>query len=199
MLLLAACAHAVAQWRVDLVEHRARRRPRLDRAVQPRVQGALRHHAVAVPAVARCGRRRRRRNRPASPLKSTSRGARGYRVRTYTSRPANAAGRLPLVVFIPWLSCGPVENPLDIDDGWSKMLRDVMREAGAPVVRIEKPGLSDARDPIAARATSRKTSTHFAPAFAPPWRIPAPMRSARSSSAAASAVRSRRSSPRSSR
>jgi pimeloyl-ACP methyl ester carboxylesterase len=76
-----------------------------------------------------------------------ARSARGYRVRTYTSRPANASGRLPVVVFIPWLSCGPVENPLDIDDGWSKMLRDVMREGGAQVVRIEKPGLGDSEGP----------------------------------------------------
>jgi pimeloyl-ACP methyl ester carboxylesterase len=77
--------------------------------------------------------------------------ARGYRVRTYTSRPAGARGRLPLVVFIPWLSCGPVENPLDVNDGWSKMLRDVMRDGGAQLVRIEKPGLGDSEGPDCSR------------------------------------------------
>ena len=76
---------------------------------------------------------------------------RGYRVRTYTSRPAGARGRLPLVVFIPWLSCGPVENPLDVNDGWSKMLRDVMRDGGAQVVRIEKPGVGDSEGPDCSR------------------------------------------------
>jgi pimeloyl-ACP methyl ester carboxylesterase len=71
----------------------------------------------------------------------------GYRVRTYTSRPRGASGRLPLVVFIPWLSCGAVENPTMANDGWSKMLHDVMREGGAQVVRIEKPGVSDSEGP----------------------------------------------------
>jgi len=40
----------------------------------------------------------------------------GYRVRTYTSRPRGATGRLPVVVFIPWLSCGAVENPMAVSE-----------------------------------------------------------------------------------
>ncbi len=78
--------------------------------------------------------------------------AKGYRVRTYTSRPHGASGRLPLVVFIPWLSCDPVENPLDVHDGWSTMLRQLMRDSGAQVVRIEKPGVGDSEGPPCARA-----------------------------------------------
>jgi pimeloyl-ACP methyl ester carboxylesterase len=72
---------------------------------------------------------------------------RGYRVRTYTARPQGATGRLPLVVFIPWLSCGAVENPLGARDSWSTMLHDLMRDGGAQVVRIEKPGLGDSEGP----------------------------------------------------
>jgi hypothetical protein len=30
---------------------------------------------------------------------------------------------LPVVVFIPWLSCGPIENPFGARDGWGKMLK----------------------------------------------------------------------------
>jgi len=71
----------------------------------------------------------------------------GYRVRTYTSRPRGATGRLPVVVFIPWLSCGAVENPMAVPDGWSKMLHAVMKEGGAQVVRIEKPGVGDSEGP----------------------------------------------------
>jgi pimeloyl-ACP methyl ester carboxylesterase len=71
----------------------------------------------------------------------------GYAVRTYTSRPRGATGRLPLVVFIPWLSCDAVENPRNADDGWSHMLRVVMREAGVQLVRIEKPGVGDSEGP----------------------------------------------------
>lgn len=76
-----------------------------------------------------------------------ARSEKGYRVRTYTARPAGVAGKLPVVVFIPWLSCDAVENPLDADDGWSKMLRDVMRDARVQLVRIEKPGVGDSEGP----------------------------------------------------
>ena len=72
----------------------------------------------------------------------------GYRVRTYTSRPRDATGRLPVVVFIPWLSCDAVDNPGRVErDGWARMLRIVMRESGAQVVRIEKPGVGDSEGP----------------------------------------------------
>jgi pimeloyl-ACP methyl ester carboxylesterase len=76
-----------------------------------------------------------------------ARTGKGYRVRTYTSRPAGATGRLPVVVFIPWLSCDPVENPMNAHDGWSMMLRQVMRQAGVQMVRIEKPGVGDSEGP----------------------------------------------------
>ena len=74
--------------------------------------------------------------------------AKGYRVRTYTSRPRGASGRLPLVVFVPWLSCDAVESPGNVqNDGWARMLRVVMRESGAQVVRVEKPGVGDSEGP----------------------------------------------------
>jgi len=73
--------------------------------------------------------------------------ARGYRVRTYTSRPQGAQGKLPLAVFIPWLSCDAVENPRNHRDGWSYTLRTIMRDAGMQVVRIEKPGVGDSEGP----------------------------------------------------
>lgn len=75
------------------------------------------------------------------------RTAKGYRVRTYISRPRGAVGRLPVAVFIPWLSCDAVENPRNLKDGWSFMLRVAMRDAGMQVVRIEKPGVGDSEGP----------------------------------------------------
>jgi pimeloyl-ACP methyl ester carboxylesterase len=80
-----------------------------------------------------------------------ARTEKGYRIRTFTSRPNGAAGRLPIVVFVPWLSCSPVDNPLDVSDGWSKMLRDVMR-APVQLVRIEKPGVGDSEGPDCSQA-----------------------------------------------
>lgn len=75
----------------------------------------------------------------------------GYRVRTYTTRPKSAAGRLPVVVFIPWLSCGAVEAPLGLSDGWARMLRTVVTDSGMQVVRIEKPGVGDSEGPDCSR------------------------------------------------
>ena len=76
----------------------------------------------------------------------------GYRVRTYTTRPKSETGRLPLVVFIPWLSCGAAESPLVATDGWSRMPRDVMTGSGMQVVRIEKPGVGDSEGPDCAQS-----------------------------------------------
>jgi len=71
----------------------------------------------------------------------------GYAIRTYTTRPSGATGKLPVIVFVPWLSCGPVENPFGARDGWGKMLETVMRESKMQVVRIEKPGVGDSIGP----------------------------------------------------
>jgi pimeloyl-ACP methyl ester carboxylesterase len=72
----------------------------------------------------------------------------GYRVRTYTTRSAGARGRLPVVVFIPWLSCDAVEQPFGPrSDGWAKMLRAVMLGTPVQFVRIEKPGVGDSNGP----------------------------------------------------
>jgi pimeloyl-ACP methyl ester carboxylesterase len=72
----------------------------------------------------------------------------GYRVRTYTTRPAGTRGRLPVIVFIPWLSCDAVEQPFGPRrDGWAKMLRAVMLGTPVQFVRIEKPGVGDSDGP----------------------------------------------------
>jgi len=69
--------------------------------------------------------------------------ARGPRVRTVTTRPPNAAGRLPLIVFIPWLSCDSVESPRGPADGWARMLHAVAASVDAVFVRVDKPGVGD--------------------------------------------------------
>ena len=77
-----------------------------------------------------------------------ARSERGYRVRTYTTRPVTARGRLPVVAFIPWLSCDAVEAPFGPrTDGWARMLNVVMRGVPVQFVRIEKPGVGDSEGP----------------------------------------------------
>lgn len=84
---------------------------------------------------------------PIDVRRGEARSDKGYVVRTYTSRPAGVAGRLPLVVFIPWLSCDAVETAPTPHDGWSRMLHQVMGQARVQLVRIEKPGVDGAAGP----------------------------------------------------
>lgn len=76
------------------------------------------------------------------------RSDRGYRVRTVVTRPERAAtGRLPAVLFIPWLSCDPIEQPEPGNDGFAHMLRDVAGGSGMLSMRVEKPGVGDSEGP----------------------------------------------------
>ena len=69
--------------------------------------------------------------------------ARGHRVRTVTTRPPGAGGRLPVIVFIPWLSCDSVEAPRGPKDGWARMLYAIAAGVEALFVRVDKPGVGD--------------------------------------------------------
>jgi pimeloyl-ACP methyl ester carboxylesterase len=76
------------------------------------------------------------------------RSERGYLLRSIVSRPEHpAAQRLPAVLFIPWLSCDPVEKPDPGGDGFAYMLRAVATNSGMVVMRVEKPGLGDSQGP----------------------------------------------------
>jgi pimeloyl-ACP methyl ester carboxylesterase len=69
--------------------------------------------------------------------------ARGHRVRTIATRPPNASGRLPVIVFVPWLSCDSIESPYGPTDGWARMLRTAAASVEALFVRVDKPGVGD--------------------------------------------------------
>src|SRR5258706_12013168 len=69
--------------------------------------------------------------------------ARGHRIRTITTRPPDAPGRLPLIVFLPWLSCDSIESPRGQTDGWSRMLHAVASGVDVVLVRVDKPGVGD--------------------------------------------------------
>lgn len=67
----------------------------------------------------------------------------GVRLRTILTRPAGQTGRLPAILFVQWLSCSTIELPPAAQDGWSQMLRTVIAESGAAVLRVEKAGVGD--------------------------------------------------------
>lgn len=70
----------------------------------------------------------------------------GYRVRTVFMRPSGATGRLPTIVFVPWLSCDAVEGASP-GDGWMQLLRALAQRSGWALYRVEKPGVGDSEGP----------------------------------------------------
>lgn len=125
------------------------------------------------------------------------RSARGQRVRTITSRPANASGRLPVIVFIPWLSCDSVESPRGPTDGWSRMLHGVASGVDAVFVRVDKPGVGDSEGDCSKTDLEDDLAAYRA-AIRARWREATSMLRSSCSSEAALAVLSRRCSPKSS-
>jgi hypothetical protein len=67
----------------------------------------------------------------------------GARLRTILTRPDNSIGKLPAILFVQWLSCDSVELRDSATDGWSDMLRRLIRESGMVVMRTEKSGVGD--------------------------------------------------------
>jgi len=65
----------------------------------------------------------------------------GTRLRAVVTKPQGAQGRLPAILFVPWLSCSTVAIPRENLDGWSVMLQRLVRESGAVVWRTDKRGV----------------------------------------------------------
>jgi len=67
----------------------------------------------------------------------------GLRQRAILSRPQGTAGRLPAVLFVPWLSCDSVEMPGTPSPGIDLLLHRVAAESGWAMLRVDKPGVGD--------------------------------------------------------
>ncbi|MCB0490563.1 MAG: PDZ domain-containing protein [Cyclobacteriaceae bacterium] len=70
----------------------------------------------------------------------------GDLIRAFVTKPKDAKGKLPAILFVSWLSCSSVELP-ERDDSWTKMQREVAEKSGALMMRIEKPGVGDSEGP----------------------------------------------------
>lgn len=68
---------------------------------------------------------------------------RGPRQRAILTRPGRATGRLPAVLFVPWLSCDSIESPGGASPGIDALLHRVAAEAGWVMLRVDKPGVGD--------------------------------------------------------
>lgn len=67
----------------------------------------------------------------------------GTRLRTILTRPSDATGRLPAILFVQWLSCDSIELPASQTSGWSRMQRRLAQESGWIVQRTDKAGVGD--------------------------------------------------------
>jgi pimeloyl-ACP methyl ester carboxylesterase len=74
----------------------------------------------------------------------TVKDARGNQLRTLTTVP-RGEGKLPAVFLAGWLSCDSVEVRPDTKDGVAKLLRQIIEESGAIVMRLDKPGVGESK------------------------------------------------------
>jgi pimeloyl-ACP methyl ester carboxylesterase len=65
----------------------------------------------------------------------------GVKLRTIVTKPANATSRLPAILFVQWLSCDTIAISDHPRDGWSAMLKQIVRRSNALVWRTEKRGV----------------------------------------------------------
>ena len=69
----------------------------------------------------------------------------GAQLRTIITKPQQATGRLPAVLFVQWLSCDTIELAPNARDGWSVMLRRLITESGMLWQRTEKSGVGESK------------------------------------------------------
>jgi len=72
--------------------------------------------------------------------------ARAERLRTYVTRPNGAAGKVPAIFFVGWLSCDSMQYPdANTHDGFGIFLRRLIDESGYATVRMDKPGVGESQ------------------------------------------------------
>ena len=68
------------------------------------------------------------------------------KLRTFVTRPNNAAGKVPVIFFVGWLSCDSMEYPdANTRDGFGIFLRRLIDQSGYATVRMDKPGVGESQ------------------------------------------------------
>ena len=95
----------------------------------------------------------------------------GFAVSMIVTQP-KGGGRLPTLVFIPWLSCDAVDYPKGPVDGWSRTLLELARTSGMTLVRVERAGMGDSTGPACANADLDADMAGFRAALRELGRLP---------------------------
>jgi pimeloyl-ACP methyl ester carboxylesterase len=75
----------------------------------------------------------------------------GEKLRTFVTRPSvaslkQAAGKVPVIFFVGWLSCDSMEYPdAKTKDGFGILIRRLIDESGFATVRMDKPGVGESQ------------------------------------------------------
>ena len=69
----------------------------------------------------------------------------GHKLRTFVTRPKNAAGKIPVIFFVGWLSCDSVEYPQGETDGFGAIFWRLIDHSGYATVRMDKPGVGESQ------------------------------------------------------
>jgi pimeloyl-ACP methyl ester carboxylesterase len=69
----------------------------------------------------------------------------GDKLRTFVTRPKNAAGKVPVLFFVGWLSCDSVEYPHGETDGFGALILRLIDQSNYATVRTEKPGVGESQ------------------------------------------------------
>ncbi|HEV2729882.1 MAG TPA: hypothetical protein VGV15_07605, partial [Terriglobales bacterium] len=70
---------------------------------------------------------------------------RGERLRIFVTRPKNAAGKVPAIFFVGWLSCDSVEYPKGETDGFGAIFHRLIEQSGYATLRLDKPGVGESQ------------------------------------------------------
>jgi pimeloyl-ACP methyl ester carboxylesterase len=68
--------------------------------------------------------------------------SRGDKLRTFVTKPKSAAGKVPVIFFVGWLSCDSVEY-FSESDGFGALIRRLIDQSGYATVRVDKPGVGE--------------------------------------------------------
>lgn len=67
----------------------------------------------------------------------------GHKLRMLVTRPKDAAGKVPAIFFVGWLSCDSVEYPDGEADGFGTIFWRLIEQSGYATVRLDKAGVGE--------------------------------------------------------
>lgn len=87
----------------------------------------------------------------------------GARLRTITAMPAGSRGRLPVLLFTQWVSCGSIEH--NAQSPWRRAVAAFVRAQGLAFVRVERASDGDSEGPACHKLDYDTEVRHYVAAF----------------------------------